>query len=96
MRKQVQSILIGNGRIYFKFLIEYKLKAKSVIGVNMNTKTYYISKSLGAFRKIGINEGVIERAIKGKYNKYNMYWFYICDIDIDKLKDQGFVEVYKI
>ena len=113
MRKQVQSILIGNGRIYFKFLIEYlqneddynknglqltinKLKAKSVIGVNMNTKTYYISKSLGAFRKIGINEGVIERAIKGKYDKYNMYWFYICDVDIDKLKDQGFIEVYKI
>lgn len=73
-----------------------KLKAKSVIGVNMNTKTYYISKSLGAFRKIGINEGVIERAIKGKYDKYNMYWFYICDVDIDKLKDQGFIEVYKI
>lgn len=73
-----------------------KLKAKSVIGVNMNTKTYYISKSLGAFRKIGINEGIIERAIKGKYDKYNMYWFYICDVDIDKLKDQGFIEVYKI
>lgn len=145
MRKQVQSILIGNGRIYFKFLIERysnlreagdkngdssgiglccnhqrheyknyiyryeddynknglrltvnKLKAKSVIGVDMINKNYYISKSLGALRKIGLSEGVVERAINGKYDKYNRYWFYLCDVDIDKLKDQGFIEIYKI
>ena len=38
----------------------------------MNTKTYYISKSLGAFRKIGINEGIIERAIKGIENRLRL------------------------
>lgn len=73
-----------------------KLKAKNVIGIDMTNKTYYISKSLSAFRKIGLSDGVIERAIKNKNIKYDRYWFYLCDVELNKLKDQGFTEIYKI
>lgn len=39
---------------------------------------------------------IIKFDIKGRYIKYNRYWFYLCDVELDKLKDQGFTEIYKI